>query len=157
MRFLQIFLLISILGIYSCSSEKKSDVEEKTEKKKDLKDPELQNMMNHLNEDSEVNLEDGFHELTYPNGKLKSSGTISNGKKEGLWTHFREEGSKWSECNFQGGESHGKVVSYHPNGQVNYIGYFTGGEKSGNWMFYDLEGKLVKEVDMTKKLKENNK
>lgn len=157
MRFLQIFFLISILGIYSCSSEKKSDAEKKTEEKKELQDPELQNMMNHLNEDSQEVLSDGFHELTYPNGKLKSTGTISNGNKEGLWTHFREDGTKWSECNFQAGKSHGKVVSYHPNGQVNYIGYFTGGEKSGNWMFYDLEGKLVKEVDMNKKLKENKK
>lgn len=151
MRLLQISILISILGIYSCSTEKKTENNEKNKVKKELQDPELQNMMNHLNEDSEELLSDGFHELTYPNGKLKSSGTISNGKKEGTWTHYREDGTKWSECNFNGGKPNGKVVSFHPNGQVNYIGYFTGGEKSGNWMFYDLQGKLVKEVDMTKK------
>ncbi len=154
MRLIQIFYLISLFGIYSCSSEKKYEDKEKSEEKKELKDPALQNMMNHLNEDSEETLTDGFHEIKYPNGKMKSSGTIANGKKYGLWTHFREDGTKWSECEFENGEAHGKVVSYHPNGQVNYIGYFTGGEKSGLWMFYDMEGKLLKEVDMSEKLRE---
>jgi antitoxin component YwqK of YwqJK toxin-antitoxin module len=158
MRSLSIFAIISIFGISSCSSEKKSEEKKESENEKtELKDPELQNMMNHLNEDSEEILEDGFHEIKYPNGKLKSSGTIANGKKYGLWTHYREDGSKWSECDFENGEAHGKVVSYHPNGQVNYIGYFTGGEKSGSWMFYDMEGKLVKEVDMSEKLSTQNK
>jgi antitoxin component YwqK of YwqJK toxin-antitoxin module len=151
MRLLQIFLLLSLFGFYSCSSGSKEETKKIEEKKNELKDPELQNMMNHLNEDSEETLTDGFHEIKYPDGKLKSSGTIANGKKYGLWTHFREDGMKWSECEFENGEAHGKVVSYHPNGQVNYIGYFTGGEKSGSWMFYDMEGKLLKEVNMSDK------
>lgn len=150
MRFLS-FLIISTL-LFSCSSEKKE--EEKKEdiekEKKELNDPELQNMMNQLNEDNEENLADGFHELKYPNGKLKTTGTVANGKKEGNWIYYYESGVKWSECNFQGGVAHGKVVSYFPNGQVYYIGYFTGGTKSGVWQFYEMDGKLQKEVDMTK-------
>jgi antitoxin component YwqK of YwqJK toxin-antitoxin module len=145
-------LLILSLSLFSCSpSSKEEKKENETEKKKELKDPELQNMMNQLNEETDENLADGFHELKYSNGQLKSTGTIANGKKEGNWTYYYESGTKWSECNFQAGVSHGKVVSYHPNGQVNYIGYFTGGEKSGIWQFYDTEGKLLKETDMAKK------
>lgn len=155
MRSLTFITLGALLLLQSCSSEKKSEKEETEKKKTELKDPELQKMMNDLESEavSEDNLADGYHELLYPNGKLKSTGTISNGKKEGLWSFYHEDGRKWSECNFQAGESHGKVVSYHPNGQVNYIGYFTGGEKSGKWQFYDLDGKLIKEVDMTNKEK----
>jgi antitoxin component YwqK of YwqJK toxin-antitoxin module len=156
-KIFKVLTLFSFISIFGCSSDKKEEPKETEKKKIELKDPELQNMMNHLNDDSEEVLSDGFHELTYPNGKIKSSGTISNGQKEGVWTHYREDGIKWSECNFQGGKSHGKVVSYHPNGQVNYIGYFTGGNKSGLWMFYDMEGKLLKEVDMTEKEKSQKK
>lgn len=146
-----LFLVFVSVFLFSCSDEKKDEKKENAENsKKELKDPELQNMMNQLNEETGENLADGFHEIKYPNGQLKSAGTISNGKKEGLWTYYYENGVKWSECNFQAGVSHGKVVSYHPNGQVNYLGYFTGGTKSGIWQFYDSEGKLLKETDMAK-------
>ncbi len=138
--------------ISSCGNEEKNSTpsDQDVPAKHSLSDPQLQQMMDELNDSSEVNLADGFHELKYPNGKLKSTGTISNGKKEGLWTFLREDGTKWSECEFLNDAAHGKVVSYHKNGQVNYIGYFTNGKKTGMWMFYDEEGKLLKEVKVDK-------
>jgi len=146
------FSFLLAAGLISCGSdEKEVDKNKKVESEdKKLTDSELNSMLDELNSETEEILEDGYHEIKYPSGKLKQEGTISGGRKEGLWTHYRETGEKWSECNFTNGEPNGKVVSYHPNGQVNYIGYFTNGIKSGIWMFYDTEGKLVKEAKMTK-------
>ena len=151
MAFASAFLFLSSFFLYNCSDkgDGKEAKKESTEKTS-LSDPQLQQMMDELNDSSEVNLADGFHELKYPNGKLKSTGTISNGKKEGLWTFLREDGTKWSECNFVNDVANGKVVSYHKNGQVNYIGYFSNGKKTGMWMFYDDKGKLLKEVNVNK-------
>lgn len=150
-----IFTTLITIFLFSCSSkESKSEEEKKTEESdnKNLKNPALQNMMDDLNADDTnlSDLEDGFHELKYPNGNMKSTGTISNGKKEGLWTYFRENGLKWSECEFLNGKPNGKVVSYHTNEKIYYIGYFTNGEKTGNWMFYDENSNLIKEENLNK-------
>lgn len=155
MKAVNIFLF-SIL-LFSCNEAKKEEEktnEEKAEstETKELKNPALNKMLNDLNEE-ETNLsslEDGFHELKYPNGNMKSTGTISNGKKEGLWVFYREDGKKWSECEYLEGKPHGKVISYHPNEAVYYIGYFNQGVKSGIWMFYDEKSNLIKEENVNK-------
>lgn len=150
-------LLIGIL-VFSCNdakneTEKVSDSKKDSTQSTELKNPALNKMRNDLNED-ETNLsslEDGFHELKYPNGNMKSTGTISNGKKEGLWVFYREDGKKWSECEYLNGKAHGKVISYHPNEAVYYIGYFNQGVKTGIWMFYDEKSNLIKEENVNKK------
>lgn len=150
-RFIYLFPAFLLLFLASCGDESvKTESEKPAKKKSEISDPELKGMMDELNTETTTTLEDGYHELKYPDGKLKSVGTIANGQKEGLWTHYREDGNKWSECNFTNDKPNGKVVSYHPNGQVNYIGYFTNGVKTGEWQFYNTDGELIKEVKMTK-------
>lgn len=155
MKTITIFLAAFLL--FSCGEEQKNEKgktkEETSEtENKELKNPALNKMLNDLNEDNTQlgELADGFHELKYPNGKLKSTGTIANGKKEGQWIFYRENGSKWSECEYLNGLAHGKVISYHPNEAVYYIGYFNQGVKTGIWMFYDEKSNLIKEENVNK-------
>ncbi len=150
-----IYILIISMVLFSCSDEKKkenSEVKKEVGSNKELKNPALNKMLNDLNQDETdlSSLEDGFHELKYPNGNIKSAGTISNGQKEGLWIAYRENGLKWSECEYLNGKPHGKVISYHPNATIYYIGYFNQGVKTGNWMFYDEKSNLIKEENVNK-------
>jgi hypothetical protein len=84
----------------------------------------------------------------YPNGVLKISGTSVDGKRDGLWESFYENGYKWSEVEYKMGAKHGDIVVFYKNGMMRYQGRYDDDDRAGIWTFYDTLGISVKRVDM---------
>jgi antitoxin component YwqK of YwqJK toxin-antitoxin module len=84
----------------------------------------------------------------YQNGQKKLEGTYNKeGKKDGKWIYWREDGKLWSEGYFAEGKDDGLRKTWHENGQKHYQGKYDKGKRVGTWKFYDESGKLVKEID----------
>ena len=64
-------------------------------------------------------------------GKLtgKDKGLIKNGKREGVWFSYWNNGQLWSKGNYKNGKKEGKWVNYYEDGKVREIG--TGTYKNG--------------------------
>lgn len=87
----------------------------------------------------------------YPNGQRKLEGYYNkDGKKNGKWTYWREDGKLWSEGYFKEGKDDGLRKTWHENGQKHYQGRYDMGTRIGTWKFWDESGKLVKEIDYDK-------
>jgi antitoxin component YwqK of YwqJK toxin-antitoxin module len=83
--------------------------------------------------------------LYYPNHQKYMEGEYKDGKREGKWTSWNQNGNKWSEGNFKNGLDDGLRVIYHENGKKFIEGYYKDGIKTGVWRFYDDKGIFVKE------------
>ncbi len=90
--------------------------------------------------------EEGVNTDYYENGKEKMKGSIKDGKREGLWQAWYENGNLWSEAEYSKGINNGKSVTYFESGKVRYEGLYKEGKKVGDWKYYDEDGKLVKTV-----------
>ena len=87
------------------------------------------------------------------NGYVTGSqeGMLINGKKDGLWSGFYENGNLL----WKGEYKEGKIISwkeFHSNGEIFVTGDYKNGEKSGVWRIFDKKGKLI-----AKELFENGK
>jgi len=94
----------------------------------------------------------------YPNGQKKYVGFFKDGKKDGKWIFWFENGNKWSEGYLNKGIRTGDAKVYHENGKLFFTGKYVNGKKDGKWTFYDDNGKKVNEIIFKngKKVKENN-
>ena len=72
-------------------------------------------------------------------------GYIKNGKKEGLWTWWFENGEKKNEGSFKDGLEFGLWTYFYENGQKQIEGIYTDWEKVGKWTYYNEDGS-IKEV-----------
>ncbi len=87
----------------------------------------------------------GIHKEYYPNGQLRITGELNNdGKKEGTWTSYFENGKKNSESVFKDGINNGYSMVWYPNGNIRYFGDYLEGRRSGSWTFYNEEGEVTK-------------
>ncbi|MBA3902027.1 MAG: hypothetical protein H0X62_17780, partial [Bacteroidetes bacterium] len=87
-----------------------------------------------------------YHDVTYyENRAVKMEGNMIDGKKEGKWMAFHENGMPWSETSFEDGISEGPTTTWYPSGVKHYTGAYKNGQRSGNWKFYDEDGALEKE------------
>ncbi len=70
------------------------------------------------------------------------SGKIVQGKKDGPWIGFYEDGSVlWEGLYYRGTTLSWK--EYHDNGEIFVTGEFNNGKKDGRWDIYDKKGKLI--------------
>ena len=99
-------------------------------------------------------LEDGdkkiktSEEKFYDNGTMEYSGSFdSDGKRQGEWKYYYQDGTLWSLGNYEHGLKTGAKLVYWPDGQVRYEGFFANDQKSGHWKFYNLDGSLLQEMD----------
>ena len=72
-------------------------------------------------------------------------GYIKNGKKEGLWTWWFENGEKKNEGSFKDGLEFGLWTYFYENSQKQIEGIYTDWEKVGKWTYYNEDGS-IKEV-----------
>jgi len=82
----------------------------------------------------------------YPGGKPKFSQLRHNGKADGLFTRWYQNGQKHMEINFADGKREGKTQSWHTNGKKASEGQFKNGGYDGTWHFYDTNETQVAEV-----------
>ncbi|PKP25842.1 MAG: hypothetical protein CVU06_03850 [Bacteroidetes bacterium HGW-Bacteroidetes-22] len=83
----------------------------------------------------------------YPNGQKHLEGALAEGKRDSIWTTWREDGKLWSQATYRNGVEHGVSVAYHPTGAKYYEGRFFKGQRVGIWRFYDETGKEVNSQD----------
>ena len=102
----------------------------------------------------------------FENGNTKLQGNILDGKRNGIWKSFFEDGniknitqydlgredSCWlylfpngnlqKEINFANGKRFGICKNYFKNNQLKKCGYYLNNFKHGNWEWYNLNGNI---------------
>jgi len=63
-------------------------------------------------------------------------GTLNDGKKDGLWTYWYENGEKIFEGTYINGKENGLWHWWYNNGKKRLQGSFSNGEKTGEWLFF---------------------
>ena len=84
----------------------------------------------------------------YPEGKKKVEGWYNkDGRRDGKWTYWYQDGKRWSEGYFSNGMDDKMRTTWHENGQLHYKGRYDKGIRVGVWKFYDESGKETKKID----------
>lgn len=87
----------------------------------------------------------------YESGKKRVEGHYNaEGKKDGKWLYWYENGNKWSEGYFTNGLDDKKRTTWHENGELHFTGRLDQGKRVGIWKFFDENGKMTKELDYDK-------
>ena len=74
-------------------------------------------------------------------------GEIKNGKREGPWVSYFDNGQLWDKGDYKNGEREGPWVSYFENGQLDSKGTWKNGKEEGPWVSYFDNGQLEKKGD----------
>ncbi|MBR4739096.1 MAG: hypothetical protein IK058_03730 [Bacteroidales bacterium] len=79
--------------------------------------------------------------------RLRSEGTLVDGRREGRWVFYHPNGIMQCEATFIGGKEEGTYRVYRDNGAPYYIGQYSGGKPTGLWEIYDQEGNLIERTE----------
>jgi hypothetical protein len=85
--------------------------------------------------DKECKVEDGSEIVYYPNGRLQSTGSYSNGKKEGKWLRYYENGKMQDSAFYTKGHIQGKALGWNEEGFLtdSIMGDGRGNRKETHW------------------------
>ena len=121
--------------------------------------------------DQDCKIEHGTFSWFHPNKVLKSTGAYVNGKKEGVWLEYGEEGRLRDSANYVAGKlkgmrlhwypdgmlsdsaqfdgaGNGVELSWHQDGHISAAGYWISDTtKKGRWKYYHPNGKLMATED----------
>ena len=90
----------------------------------------------------------------WDNGHLFSKGNYKNNLREGAWILYYSNGQLWSKDNYKNGVPEGPYVSYYDNGQLNKKGDFMNGKQEGRWVDYWSNCQLRSEGDRKNGMRE---
>ena len=82
------------------------------------------------------------------NGEVegREQGKFKNGKREGSWVKYYDNGQLWFKGDYKNGKEEGPWVAYWRNGQLSFKGDYKDGRKEGRWVWYDEIGNPWKEL-----------
>jgi len=80
----------------------------------------------------------------FENGQLKSNGHYKNGKYEGAWVFYYESGQLYARGNYKNSKLKGAWVSYYENGQIWFKGNYKNDKEEGVWVGYNEDGTVFK-------------
>ena len=80
----------------------------------------------------------------FENGQLKSNGHYKNGKYEGAWVFYYESGQLYARVNYKNSKLKGAWVSYYENGQIWFKGNYKNNKQEGVWVGYNEDGTVFK-------------
>ena len=87
-----------------------------------------------------------YEKLTNEPYTGKTTGRIQknyiNGKFEGEWLEYHENGQLKIKRNYKDGKLEGESLWYHKNDQLESKGNYKDNEKEGKWLHYRSNGKL---------------
>ena len=94
---------------------------------------------------------DGLWTVWYENGQKKEEGTYKDGESDGLVTSWYENGQKKYEGNYKqdalgNGIPDGLVTSWYENGQKKYEAKYKDGKKDGLWTVWYEDGEKKSEA-----------
>jgi len=92
--------------------------------------------------------QDGPKKTLYPNGKVKETGLVKNGKKEGEWREFYESGKLQRVRFFINGQVDGVIRQYFESGKLKAIGSAKGGQPDGEIQEYYENGGIKMIINM---------
>ena len=69
-------------------------------------------------------------------------GKIKDGKPEGEWLYYYENGQLRSKENYKDGKGDGELLRYYKNGQLTWKGNYKDGKEDGEWLEYYKSGQL---------------
>ena len=72
----------------------------------------------------------------------KEQGSVRNGKFDGPWVFYHDNGKLWIKGTYRNGKEEGPWVRYHKNGQLEYTGTYKDGKKHGPWVDHHGNGQL---------------
>ena len=72
----------------------------------------------------------------------KEQGLVKNGKRDGVWIGYHENGKFGYIKNYKNGKAEGALVSYYENGQLWFQENFKNGKRDGAWVDYHRNGQL---------------
>jgi len=90
----------------------------------------------------------------YPNGRVKREASFRDGKREGIWREFDEEGDVIKSQTYKkgalvgegivgtDGKRHGEYKEFYPDSTLRAEGLFIDGLRSSEWKFYYHNGKV---------------
>jgi len=67
-------------------------------------------------------------------------GSFKDGKKDGLWVEYHDNGQLQEEGTYKDGKMDGPWVSYWDNGQLGSKGTWKDGKREGPWVGYHKDG-----------------
>ena len=73
----------------------------------------------------------------------KRQGSFKNGKHEGSWVGYHDNGQLLEKGDYKNGRQEGSWVSYYENGQLMYKGDYKNGRHDGSWMGYFDDGSVI--------------
>jgi antitoxin component YwqK of YwqJK toxin-antitoxin module len=144
------FLTVISLAFFSCTNQAVSEKKEKQEVKEVKNDSAVTTEFT-IKASQDTVTADGDHIERYKNGVIRIRGNMKDGKREGLWKSWYEDGKQWSETTFKAGIKNGKTTTWYENGNKRYEGEYTNDEESGLWTYWDESGKEVSKQDYSKK------
>jgi hypothetical protein len=102
----------------------------------------LEEARSRLSETSEPPPKNGHWVETGLLGNKRREGELVDGKEEGPWSFWSEEGWLVREATFVAGVRHGPFRRFHRNGEVETIGTYERGQMHGLWRWFDEDGRL---------------
>ncbi len=88
---------------------------------------------------------DSIRQVFYKNGKLFFKVPYNNGKQNGWYEQYHENGTVWQkELRINGKVVDGFNVALYDNGRTYQKGYFRNGHEVGKWYCYTSDGKPSK-------------
>lgn len=145
--FYSLIILMNIQCSQKDSTEVVSTNSDSSEIKKDNASSDDNLTLDVTNSVGSENLKNGDFKTYFPDGQLKVSGFVEQGKREGVWVSYFPNGNKQSENNYVNGLLSGKTVVFFQNGQIMYIGYYTNGQPDGEWLYFDEKGDMTKHLN----------
>jgi len=79
----------------------------------------------------------------YATMELRCRGELKDGKREGLWQYWYENGNLQAEATYVGGREDGDYRVWREDGTPYYLGRYSNGARTGVWEVYDKDGNLV--------------
>lgn len=83
----------------------------------------------------------------YSSMAVRCRGDIVDGKRDGLWQYYYENGNLQAEATYVDGCEEGPYRVFRENGVPYYIGQYTAGARTGMWEVYDPQGNLVEQKE----------
>lgn len=89
-----------------------------------------------------------LREIQFYNDSSKyMEGSYKEGRRDGTWTAWYQNGNVWSTGKYKDGQEHGKKTVYHENGRKYYEGMVMDEQRQGTWTFWDESGEVIKTID----------